>query len=75
MAVVLDQAGTMTRTVRDTAIMLESMAGYDPKDSTVVNIPVPNYEKALNDCQQAISKDDKNGKQQCYGTKALKAAG
>lgn len=43
----LDQAGTMTRTVRDTAIMLESMAGYDPKDSTVVNIPVPNYEKAL----------------------------
>ncbi|MCQ2915002.1 MAG: Asp-tRNA(Asn)/Glu-tRNA(Gln) amidotransferase subunit GatA [Alphaproteobacteria bacterium] len=43
----LDQAGTMTRTVRDTAIMLESMAGYDPKDSTVVNRPVPCYQKAL----------------------------
>lgn len=43
----LDQAGTMTRTVRDTAIMLESMAGYDPKDSTCVNTPVPHYEQAL----------------------------
>lgn len=43
----LDQAGTMTRTVRDTAIMLESMAGFDPKDSTSANVPVPNYEKAL----------------------------
>lgn len=43
----LDQAGTMTRTVRDTAIMLEAMAGFDPLDSTSVNIPVPHYEKAL----------------------------
>ena len=43
----LDQAGTMTRTVRDTAIMLEAMAGFDPKDSTSMNVPVPNYEKAL----------------------------
>lgn len=43
----LDQAGTMTRTVRDTAIMLESMAGFDPKDSTSANLPVPNWEKAL----------------------------
>ena len=43
----LDQAGPMTRTVRDAAIMMRSMAGYDPKDSTSVNTPVPNYEKAL----------------------------
>lgn len=43
----LDQAGTMTRTVRDTAIMLESMAGFDPKDSTSANLPVPDWEKAL----------------------------
>ena len=43
----LDQAGPMTRTVRDAAIMMRSMAGYDPKDSTSVNTPVPDYEKAL----------------------------
>ena len=43
----LDQAGPMTRTVKDAAIMLRSMAGYDPKDSTSVNRPVPDYEKAL----------------------------
>ncbi|GAB4390966.1 MAG: Asp-tRNA(Asn)/Glu-tRNA(Gln) amidotransferase subunit GatA [Kiloniellaceae bacterium] len=43
----LDQAGPMGRSVRDTAIMLEAMAGYDPKDSTSVNAPVPNYEAAL----------------------------
>ncbi len=43
----LDQAGPMGRTVRDTAIMLEAMAGYDAKDSTSVNVPVPNYEAAL----------------------------
>lgn len=43
----LDQAGTMTRTVRDTAIMLEAMIGFDPKDSTSANLPVPNFEKAL----------------------------
>ncbi|HYD30141.1 MAG TPA: Asp-tRNA(Asn)/Glu-tRNA(Gln) amidotransferase subunit GatA [Azospirillaceae bacterium] len=43
----LDQAGPMTRTVKDAAIMLGSMAGYDPKDSTSVNRPVPDYTKAL----------------------------
>lgn len=43
----LDQAGPVTKTVRDAAIMLESMAGYDAKDSTAVNCPVPNYEAAL----------------------------
>jgi aspartyl-tRNA(Asn)/glutamyl-tRNA(Gln) amidotransferase subunit A len=43
----LDQAGPMTRTVRDAAIMLGAMAGYDPKDSTSVDRPVPDYEAAL----------------------------
>ena len=43
----LDQAGPMTRTVRDSAIMLRAMASYDPKDSTSVDRPVPDYEAAL----------------------------
>lgn len=43
----LDQAGPMTRTVRDAAAMLGAMAGFDPKDSTSVDRPVPNYEAAL----------------------------
>lgn len=43
----LDQAGPITRTVRDAAIMLGSMAGHDLKDTTSVDTPVPNYEKAL----------------------------
>lgn len=43
----LDQAGPMTKTVQDAAIMLQAMAGYDPKDSTSINVPVPCYEKAL----------------------------
>ena len=43
----LDQAGPITRTVRDSAIMLRSMAGHDAKDSTCVNSPVPDYEAAI----------------------------
>ncbi len=43
----LDQAGPMTRTVRDAAILLGAMAGHDPKDSTSVPRPVPDYERAL----------------------------
>ena len=43
----LDQAGPMTRSVRDAAIMLGAMAGHDPKDSTSVARPVPDYEAAL----------------------------
>ncbi|MEO3433231.1 Asp-tRNA(Asn)/Glu-tRNA(Gln) amidotransferase subunit GatA [Inquilinus sp. CAU 1745] len=43
----LDQAGPMTRTVRDAAIMLGSMAGFDPKDSTSVDREVPDFEAAL----------------------------
>jgi len=43
----LDQAGPFARTVRDTAIMLRSMAGHDAKDTTSVDIPVPDYEAAV----------------------------
>lgn len=43
----LDQAGPMTRSVRDSAIMLEAMAGFDPKDSTSVDMPVPDFQAAL----------------------------
>jgi len=43
----LDQAGPIARTVRDTAILMRSMAGHDPKDTTSVDLPVPDYEAAL----------------------------
>jgi aspartyl-tRNA(Asn)/glutamyl-tRNA(Gln) amidotransferase subunit A len=43
----LDQAGPMARSVRDCAIMLEAMAGFDPKDSTSLDLPVPDWEAAL----------------------------
>jgi aspartyl-tRNA(Asn)/glutamyl-tRNA(Gln) amidotransferase subunit A len=43
----LDQAGPIGKSVRDCAIMLGSMAGHDPKDTTCANLPVPNYEKAI----------------------------
>ena len=43
----LDQAGPITRDVRDAAIMLKSMASVDAKDTTSVDLPVPNYEAAL----------------------------
>jgi aspartyl-tRNA(Asn)/glutamyl-tRNA(Gln) amidotransferase subunit A len=43
----LDQAGPMAKTVRDTAIFMQAMAGHDPKDSTCADIPVPDFEAAL----------------------------
>ena len=43
----LDQAGPFARTVRDAAILLTSMAGFDPKDATSVERPVPDYEAAI----------------------------
>ena len=43
----LDQAGPLARNVRDGAILLGAMAGFDPKDSTSVDRPVPDYEAAL----------------------------
>jgi aspartyl-tRNA(Asn)/glutamyl-tRNA(Gln) amidotransferase subunit A len=44
----LDQAGSMARDVRDCAIMLEAMAGFDPKDATSLDRPVPAWETGLN---------------------------
>lgn len=43
----LDQAGPMTRTVRDSAVMLQQMVGYDPQDSTSAPVDVPDFEAAL----------------------------
>ncbi len=43
----LDQAGPIARNVRDAAILLRSFAGHDPKDTTSVDAPVPDYTKAL----------------------------
>ncbi len=43
----LDQAGPMTKSVRDAAIMLEAMSGHDPKDSTSADLAVPNFEAML----------------------------
>jgi aspartyl-tRNA(Asn)/glutamyl-tRNA(Gln) amidotransferase subunit A len=47
----LDQPGPFARTVEDTAILLGSMAGHDPKDSTSVNRPVPDYVAA---CRRGV---------------------
>jgi aspartyl-tRNA(Asn)/glutamyl-tRNA(Gln) amidotransferase subunit A len=43
----LDQAGPFARTVRDCAVLLRSMAGPDAKDTTCVDLPVPDYEQAV----------------------------
>ena len=45
----LDQGGPMTRTAEDAAILLQAMAGFDSKDSTSVDQPVPDYSASLND--------------------------
>ena len=44
----LDQAGPITKTVEDTAIILNAISGPDPNDSTCLNVPVPDYTKSLN---------------------------
>jgi aspartyl-tRNA(Asn)/glutamyl-tRNA(Gln) amidotransferase subunit A len=44
----LDQAGPIARTVQDAAILLKAMASHDPKDTTSVDAPVPDYEAAVN---------------------------
>jgi aspartyl-tRNA(Asn)/glutamyl-tRNA(Gln) amidotransferase subunit A len=45
----LDQGGVLARNAEDSAIMLQAMAGFDPKDSTSVDRPVPDYSVTLND--------------------------
>ncbi|MDP3418285.1 Asp-tRNA(Asn)/Glu-tRNA(Gln) amidotransferase subunit GatA [Falsiroseomonas sp.] len=47
----LDQAGPVARTVEDCAILLKSMAGFDPKDSTSADMPVPDFAKA---CERGV---------------------
>jgi aspartyl-tRNA(Asn)/glutamyl-tRNA(Gln) amidotransferase subunit A len=44
----LDQAGPIARTVEDAAILLKAMASHDPRDTTSVDTPVPDYEAAVN---------------------------
>ena len=43
----LDQAGPLAKTVRDCAILLQAMAGFDPKDSTSIDAPVPDWDSGL----------------------------
>ncbi|ARM83472.1 MULTISPECIES: Asp-tRNA(Asn)/Glu-tRNA(Gln) amidotransferase subunit GatA [Marinobacter] len=45
----LDQGGTMARTAEDNALMLNVMAGFDPKDSTSIDRDVPDYTATLNE--------------------------
>lgn len=47
MASSLDTVGPMTKTVEDTALLLEIMAGKDDRDATTVNVPVPHYTKEI----------------------------
>jgi aspartyl-tRNA(Asn)/glutamyl-tRNA(Gln) amidotransferase subunit A len=50
----LDQGGPMTHSAEDAAILLQTMAGFDPKDSTSVDIPVPDYTAGLNASLQGL---------------------
>lgn len=43
----LDQGGPMARSAEDTAILMQAMAGFDPKDSTSVDLPLPDYQAGL----------------------------
>jgi len=50
----LDQGGPMTRSAEDAAIMLQTMAGFDAKDSTSVDLPVPDYMDGLNNSLEGL---------------------
>jgi len=43
----LDQAGPLTRTTRDAALLLETIAGHDPRDATSLDLPVPSYSRSI----------------------------
>ncbi len=45
----LDQIGPLTKDVRDTALLLNAISGHEPRDSTSMDIPVPDYSRALGD--------------------------
>lgn len=47
----LDQIGPMARCIQDLALLLSAIAGYDPKDSTSLNVEVPDYLKSLDSAQ------------------------
>lgn len=44
----LDQAGPLARTVEDTALILQNMAGFDPKDATSIDVKIPDYAQNIN---------------------------
>ncbi|MDR0276818.1 MAG: Asp-tRNA(Asn)/Glu-tRNA(Gln) amidotransferase subunit GatA [Paucimonas sp.] len=50
----LDQGGPMARTAEDCALLLQGMAGFDPKDSTSIDEPVPDYSASLNTSLQGL---------------------
>lgn len=50
----LDQAGPMTQTAEDAALLLNAMAGYDARDSTCIDHPVPDYTAGLNDSLEGL---------------------
>ena len=50
----LDQGGPMTRNAEDAAILLQAMAGFDEKDSTSVDYPVPDYRAGLNNTLEGV---------------------
>ncbi len=50
----LDQGGVFARSAEDTALLLNVMAGFDEKDSTSINKPVPDYTKTLNDSLEGL---------------------
>jgi aspartyl-tRNA(Asn)/glutamyl-tRNA(Gln) amidotransferase subunit A len=50
----LDQAGIFSRSVEDSALMLEAMMGFDPKDSTSINVPVPDLTKAVRESVKGL---------------------
>ena len=50
----LDQGGPMARTAEDCALMLQAMAGFDPRDSTSLDRPVPDYSAGLNSSLEGL---------------------